>query len=179
MTKELTFNFERERIIEYCQGMPELYEQIEYLRSVLLEYKTNPPNLDVNYGIKPTLKIFLQITIYFREYLLNNNESDLPGLLKINGVNCHFDIIKIIDALILSEIISSKKGMKLAIKLYFNGEINDERNEAMYNIRLNEIKNGTDGDYLSKFVMKFIERYFMKDSDTINKFCERLIELKS
>ena len=178
MTKELTFNFERERIIEYCQGLPGLNEQIEYLRSLLLEYKTNP-DLDVNYGVKPTLKIFLQITIYFREYLLNNNESDLPGLLKINGINCHFDIIIIIDAMIQAEMVSSKIGIKLLMKLFFSGEIDNEKNEKIYNERLNEIKNGTNRDHLLEFLMVFIEENLKGNPEALNELYERLIELKS
>ena len=174
MNKELTFNFDRDKIIEYCREFPELKEQIEYLKALLLEYKTNPQN----FYVKPNLEEYLQMNIYFREYIYSHNESTLPGLLKINGANCRFEVINIIDAMIQSEMVKSLTEIKMVLELFFSGEIDQEKNDALYNNRLNEMKNGTTEDYMLKFLTTFAEESFKENPEVMDELIERLIKLK-
>lgn len=72
------FRFYREKIIQYANSLKTLDEQIIYLKCVRKEYKTNPPDLDPNYGKKPGLVKVLDEEIRYREELL--------GLTKIKDI---------------------------------------------------------------------------------------------
>jgi hypothetical protein len=77
------FRFYREKIIEYANTLKTAEEQIIYLKYVRKEYRTNPPDLDPNYGIKPTLTKVLNEEIRFREELKNNPELNKENFNEI------------------------------------------------------------------------------------------------
>ncbi len=66
-TRESVFDFNRERVIEYCNRLPSPKEQLSYLNFVLLERKNRPPELDQNIGLKPTFEAFIENEIEYRE----------------------------------------------------------------------------------------------------------------
>ncbi len=59
-SRESAFDFIREKVMNYCNGLPTIEEQIRYLRFVLLEKKNYPPELDENLGLRPTFEEFIQ-----------------------------------------------------------------------------------------------------------------------
>lgn len=74
------FRFYREKIIEYANTLKTVDAQIIYLKCVRKEYRTNPPDLDPNYGKKPGLVKVLDEEIKYREELLgitkNSDEKE-------------------------------------------------------------------------------------------------------
>jgi hypothetical protein len=68
------FRFYREKIIEYANTLKTEDEQLIYLKCVRKEYRTNPPDLDPNYGKRPGLVKVLDEEIRYREELKNNPE---------------------------------------------------------------------------------------------------------
>ncbi len=66
-SRESTFDFIREKVMECCSGLPSIKEQLSYLNFVLLEKKNRPPELDENIGLKPTFEEFIQNEIDFRK----------------------------------------------------------------------------------------------------------------
>lgn len=77
MDRALLFDFEREPIMEHCKKLASTDEQIKYLRLVLKEYKTNPPDLDPNYGLKPRLTEYLKTEIEFRKETLEEPRKSI------------------------------------------------------------------------------------------------------
>ncbi len=66
-TRESTFDFIREKVMEQCNKLPTIKEQLSYLNFVLLEKKNRPTELDENIGLKPTFEKFIQNEINFRK----------------------------------------------------------------------------------------------------------------
>ncbi len=66
-TRESVFDFNRESVIEYCNLLYSIKEQLSYLNFVLLERKNRPPELDQNIGLKPTFETFIENEIKYRE----------------------------------------------------------------------------------------------------------------
>ena len=66
-SRESTFDFIREQVMEYCNEIPSIKEQLSYLSFVLLEKKNRPPELDENIGLKPTFEEFIQNEIDYRK----------------------------------------------------------------------------------------------------------------
>ncbi|MHB8579911.1 MAG: hypothetical protein ACYDA4_08620 [Ignavibacteriaceae bacterium] len=66
-TRESAFDFIREKVMECCNELPSVKEQLSYLNFVLLEKKNRPPELDENIGLKPTFEEFIQNEINFRK----------------------------------------------------------------------------------------------------------------
>jgi hypothetical protein len=66
-TRESVFDFNRESVMEYCNRLPSIKEQLSYLNFVLLERKNRPPELDQNIGLKPTFEEFIENEIKYRE----------------------------------------------------------------------------------------------------------------
>lgn len=81
MERDLLFGFDRELIMEHCKKLKSTDEQIKYLRLVLKEYKSNPPDLDPNYGIRPGLIKLLNVEIEYSTRLMEeekkNNENSM------------------------------------------------------------------------------------------------------
>lgn len=82
MSKWPLFGFEREKILEYAESLPNLGEQLKYLQYVKQEYITKPPELDPNYGIKPKLVKVINTQIEYKTGQLNDETIDLIS----NGV---------------------------------------------------------------------------------------------
>ena len=66
-TRESTFDFIREKVMEQCNDLPSIKDQLSYLNFVLLEKKNRPPELDENIGLKPTFEEFIKNEIEYRE----------------------------------------------------------------------------------------------------------------
>jgi hypothetical protein len=87
MDPALLFEFEREPIMEHCKKLASTDEQIKYLRLVLKEYKTKPPDLDPNYGIRPGLVKVLTVEIEYRKEVLEEEKQKDGNIInKGNGL---------------------------------------------------------------------------------------------
>ena len=178
MYEENTFNFEREKIAKRCDEFEDANEQIKYLKYVLKEYKTNPPNLDVNYGLKPTLENWIDAHLKWREYIVNKPEKTVLSIVKTKGYMGL--IVRIFESMVKAEILSESTKISQITRLFFT-----EKDEAIefqnsYSGRKTEIytREATTTDKrLMKFLKTIIKDAYNGRESQINElsvFLDRL-----
>lgn len=179
MCEGLTFDFVREDILNKCEEFELLTDQIKYLECVLKEYKTNPPELDENYGIIPSLEEWIESHLRWRKFLLDEPKSNAAGLTKIKGKNIDIDITRIFEAMIESGMISSKTAVKQIVRIFFSEKMDIENNEASYNARAKEIESGrrSNSKTLMKFIQVLIEKSYQGKDNSIFELQEFLAKL--
>jgi hypothetical protein len=130
MEKYKLHNFVREKIIDECELIEDLQEQINYLEEVKFYYKTKPPELDVNIRRTPRLEEFLDYKIKLIEGRLKTNQNDknVSGELgnkknlqkvKLTDGKGYSDIVRIFEAMKEAEIIDKKTKVPEIAQMFF------------------------------------------------------------
>ncbi len=115
-TRESTFDFIREKVMEQCNELPTIKDQLSYLNFVLLEKKNRPAELDENIGLKPTFEKFIQNEINFRKEELSisklyyyKKENGAKELELIEWKGTEPQIIYFFDLLFRADFIEQKQ----------------------------------------------------------------------
>lgn len=178
MCKDFTFNFEREEIEKKCEAYATLNEQIRYLECVLKEYKTNPPDLDVNYGISPTFEEWIEGQLRWLSYLINEPESKVEGFVKIIGKMS--DIVRIFEAMKEAQIVSMKTEVTQIAKLFFNDPLEAKKFTNQYYARKDDIadnKRLSRSPELKQFINNLIEKSFNQKKDVLMEISNHIDKL--
>lgn len=179
MCKDFTFNFEREEIEKKCEAYATLNEQIRYLECVLKEYKTNPPDLNVNYGISPTFEEWIEGQLRWLSYLINEPESKVEGFVKIIGKMS--DIVRIFEAMKNKEIISTVTEAAQIGRIFFRDNTEIKKFASNYAARKKDtIKEGrtTVSEPLVEFVKELIQISFKGRNDELDSLRNFLDKMK-
>ncbi|MHB8579444.1 MAG: hypothetical protein ACYDA4_06250 [Ignavibacteriaceae bacterium] len=170
-----TFDFIREEIMEYCDKLPSIEDQIRYLAFILKEWKNNPPELDQNIRRTPAFGIFIQNEIDYRQLLLETSSNSTHGVVKITGRVP--EVVRIFEAMKSSEIISLKTEASQIGRIFFNKKIDVKTFAAKYNARkkdLIEDERSTTNKSLFKFVTNLIEISYKAKPDMLDKISEQI-----
>lgn len=178
MCKDFTFNFEREEIEKKCEAYATLNEQIRYLECVLKEYKTNPPDLNVNFGISPTFEEWIEAQLRWLSYLINESESKVEGFVKINGKMS--DIVRIFEAMKKTEIISTMTEVVQIGRIFFRDNTNMKKFVDAYKGRKSDtikLERSTTSEPLVEFVKELVKISFKgrnDELDSLRSFLEKM-----
>jgi len=174
-----TFNFIREEVMQYCNDLPMIEEQIAYLCFVLLTKKNHPPELDENIGLKPTLEDFIENEIDFRKFMLTLSNKQTEGITKMRGKMA--EVVRIFEAMKTSEIISLKTEAAQIGRVFFSEKMDIKSFALKYNARkkdLIEEERSTSSEPLVKFVNDLIEISFKGKTEILDKISTQIERVK-
>ncbi len=174
-TRESTFDFIREKVMECCNELPTIKEQLSYLNFVLLEKKNRPAELDENIGLKPTFEKFIQNEIEYRKFLLKLEEEETIGLIRIRGRVS--DVVRIFEAMKKADIISLKTEATQIGRIFFSEKVDIKDFATKYNARKKEIRDeerSTSSEPLLKFIYSVIETNFKGKPEILDLILEHV-----
>ncbi len=177
-TREFTYDFIRERVMECCNGLTTIEEQICYLSFVLLEKKNRPLEIDENIGLKPTFEEFVKNEINYRKLILKLGDKQTEGLTKITGRVS--EIVRIFEAMKRADIISLKTEATQIGRIFFSEKADIKNFDIKYNARkkdLIEEERSTTSEPLLKFVLSIIDLSFMGKSEILDKISDHISKM--
>ena len=174
-SKGPTFDYKREEVMEYCDKLPTIEEQIRYLGFVLLEKKNQPPELDWNIGRMPTFEKFLKNEISYRKLLLKTGNKQTPSLVKITGKLS--EVVRIFDAMKTAGIISMRTEASQIGRIFFTEKIDIKNFASKFNARkkdLIEEERSTASEFLLNFINNLIEISYKGKPGMLDKITEHI-----
>ncbi len=177
-TRELTYDFIREKVMEYCNRLSTIEEQIGYLSFVLLERINRPPEIDENIGLKPKFEEFIKNEIKYRKLILELGDKQTEGLTKITGRIS--EVVRIFEAMKRADIISLKTEATQIGRIFFSAKVDIKDFDIKYNARkkdLIEEERSTSSESLFKFVCSLIDISFIGKSEILDKISDHLRKL--
>gem|GEM_PF-5769224 len=173
------FEYNREEIIQYCNKLTTLEEQIRYLGFVLLERKNNPPELDCNAGKIPTLENYIKNEISYRKLLLKTCNAQrgvrAAEVVKITGRIP--DVVRIFEAMKAAEIISLKTEATQIGRIFFNEKIDVKEFASRFNARkkdLIEEERSTTSESLLIFINTLIDISYKGKPEFLDKIANHI-----
>ena len=177
-TREFTYDFIREKVIECCNELTTIEEQISYLSFVLLEKINRPTEIDENIGLKPTFEEFIKNEIKYRKLILKLGDTQTEGLTKITGRIS--EVVRIFEAMKRADIISLKTEATQIGRIFFSERADVKNFDIKYNARKKDIveeERSTASEPLLKFVFSLIDISFMGKPEILDKISDHIAKM--
>jgi hypothetical protein len=173
-----TFDFVREKVIEYSDTLGSYEDEIEYLEWIKTEHQTKPPRLDPNTRNPITFIEFIEKNIKYREELLErlrNETIENKRWAKITGDM--IDITRIFEGMKKVNIIDIGVKTPQLIKLFFTETDEIKAQSKIYNARkkdLNKLLPYSNSEKLKIFVLLLITNSFAGKEDILIEIREHI-----
>lgn len=180
--------FKYEDVIQHCNAIEDMEDQIKYLHCVLHEWKNNRPELDPNGGMVPNFEERIKNDIEIREKLIlgegtGRTEKDFQNIneniVKITGKYGPTDITRIFEAMKTANIISLKTEVPQIARIFFADPAKRKELESMLYARKRdtvEMDRNSNSQELVEFIKILIEKSFSKKENVLEELI-RHIEL--
>jgi hypothetical protein len=175
-------DFNRNEIEKECEKIELLTDQINYLENVLKEYVTNPPELDDNIGLSPSLEDWIEAQIRWRKTSFEEiNTTPKGGIVKIKSKYGLADITRIFEAMKKAGIINTKTETIQIANLFFSAKEDITSFTAKYNATKTDIRKNaanSNSDELLEFIKILITTSYNKKENVLNEIENHILDIK-